>query len=324
MEGVAEFNLVARKPCFGLPTACPTCLPVYLYLKFAHFPFHMVFNSLYPDSDQIPYLENGTYVAYNNENGGVIERLKEDGIVDLDSQLNSQPEWISTKAMISSWLADALLYELWLGSDGSSACKIYYSDLAWPIGKILFLQQVRTVKQQLGITKDNAVWREEEIYRRANIAYKALSTSLGEHDFLFDNRPSSVDAIFLGHVFVALQVLPETSVLRSKLVENSNLIRFAERVKTEFIEAGSSSSVPQFHSDPSSSTPRRGPSNWSSKPKTKPKREKTEEEKTFKRRAKYFLATQLFAVVLFLSIMGGSDFSEVEHDDDDEGIDYDL
>ncbi|KAI9191301.1 hypothetical protein LWI28_006577 [Acer negundo] len=259
MEGVAEFNLVARKPCFGLPTACPTCLPVYLYLKFAHFPFHLAFNSLYPDS----------------------------------------------------------------GSDGSSACKIYYSDLAWPIGKILFLQQVRTVKQQLGITKDNAEWREEEIYRRANIAYKALSTSLGEHDFLFDNRPSSVDAIFLGHVFVTLQVLPETSVLRSKLVENGNLIRFAERVKTEFIEAGSSSSVPQFHSDPSSSTPRRGPSNWSSKPKTKPKREKTEEEKTFKRRAKYFLATQLFAVVLFLSIMGGSDYSEVELDDD-EGIDYDL
>ncbi|KAI9201519.1 hypothetical protein LWI28_024679 [Acer negundo] len=100
--------------------------------------------------------------------------------------------------MISSWLADALLYELWLGSDGSSACKIYYSDLAWPIGKILFLEQVRTVKQQLGITKDNAEWREEEIYRRANIAYKALSTSLGEHDFLFDNMPSSVDAIFHG------------------------------------------------------------------------------------------------------------------------------
>ncbi|KAK4854246.1 hypothetical protein QYF36_021077 [Acer negundo] len=60
------------------------------------------------------------------------------------------------------------------------------------------LEQVRTVKQQLGITKDNAEWREEEIYRRANIAYKALSTSLGEHDFLFDNMPSSVDAIFHG------------------------------------------------------------------------------------------------------------------------------
>lgn len=320
---MGEFNLVARKPCFGLPTACPTCLPVYIYLKFAHFPFHLAFNSLYPDSDQIPYVESGTYVAYNNENGGVIERLKEDGVVDLDGELSSVAEWISTKAMISCWLADALIYELWLDSDGCAARQLYYSDVAWPIGKVLFLQQVRRVKQQLAITKDNAHWREEEIYKRASVAYKAFSTRLGEHNkFLFDDRASSVDAIFLGHVLVTLQVLPETSVLRSKLLEHGNLIRYEERLKTEFIEAGSSSAVPQSPSDFSSSTPRRGPSNWSSKPKTKPKREKTEEEKTFRRRAKYFLATQLFAVVLFLSIMGGYDNSEVELEDD-EGIGYD-
>ena len=28
--------------------------------------------------DQIPYIESGTYVAYNDENGGVIQCLKED------------------------------------------------------------------------------------------------------------------------------------------------------------------------------------------------------------------------------------------------------
>lgn len=55
-----------------------------------------------------------------------------------------------------------------------------------------------------------------------------------------------------------------------------------------------------------------------SKPNPKPKREKTEEEKTFRRRAKYFLATQLFAIVLFLSVMGGYDISEVELDDDED------
>ena len=56
-----------------------------------------------------------------------------------------------------------------------------------------------------------------------------------------------------------------------------------------------------------------------SKPKSKPKREKTEEEKTFKRRAKYFLATQLVAVLLFLTLMGRPDDADVELDDDDEG-----
>ncbi|KAA3471602.1 mitochondrial outer membrane import complex protein METAXIN-like [Gossypium australe] len=404
-----EFTLVARKPYFDLPTACPVCLPLFIYLKLAHFPFRLSFNSIFPDSDQIPYVESGTYVAYNNENSGVVECLKKDGIVDLDSEFQSAPDWVSIQAMINSWLADALTYELWVGTDGKSAYKIYYSDLSWPIGKVLFLKQVYSVKQRLGITKDNAEHREDEIYRRAKLAYGALSTKLGEQNFLFDDRPSSLDATFLGHVLVTLHALPflhllniqlseknlshkedeywlnlavdgsntmqihyllkifplerkrnissnhgrfqirilkipsmnetfplnifktcsfailhhqDTSVLRSKLLEHENIVRYAEKLKTELIESGSSSSGPQFRSVPSSSTPRKGPSNWSSKPKSKPKREKTEEEKTFKRRAKYFLAAQLLAVLLFLSMMGGYDSGDLELDDEDEGISF--
>ena len=55
------------------------------------------------------------------------------------------------------------------------------------------------------------------------------------------------------------------------------------------------------------------------KPKPKAKKERTEEEKKFRQRAKYFLATQLVAVLVFLSLMGGVDSSEL---DDDDGMDY--
>ncbi|KAD4887899.1 hypothetical protein E3N88_19971 [Mikania micrantha] len=137
--------------------------------------------------DQIPYVDSDTYVAYNNEK-------------------------------------DAILYELWVGSDGNTTCKIYYSDLPWPIGKILYLKQVYNMKQLLGIAKDNAERREEEIYRRATAAYKALSTRLGEDSFFSDNRPTSLDAIFIGHALITLYALPETSVLRGKLLEQANLV----------------------------------------------------------------------------------------------------
>jgi len=46
----AEYTLVARKPSFGLPTGCPICLPVYIHLKFASFPFRLDFNNTFPDS----------------------------------------------------------------------------------------------------------------------------------------------------------------------------------------------------------------------------------------------------------------------------------
>ncbi|OWM86969.1 hypothetical protein CDL15_Pgr016005 [Punica granatum] len=282
-----ELTLVARKPGFGLPTACPSCLPVYIYLKFAGVPFRLDFNLANPDSDQIPYVESGTYVAYNNEKGGVIESLKDDDVLDLDSELRSAPDFMSMRAMIGSWLEDALSYELWLGSDGSPAHKIYYTDLPWPLGKI---------------------------YRKATIAYGALSTRLGEEDFFF-NRPSSLDAAFIGHALIVLQALPETSTLRNKLLQHDNLVQYAEKHKAQFVEASSSSSsASQFPS-----IPKRG-----SKPKSETKKERTPQEKTFRKRAKYFLIAQFVAVLLFLSIMGGaSDDAEVEIDDDDEGFSYD-
>ncbi|KAI5557658.1 hypothetical protein BDE02_18G118700 [Populus trichocarpa] len=116
-------------------------------------------------------------------------------------------------------------------------------------------------------------------------------------------------------------------MLRSALLEHGNLIRYAGKLKTDFLEAGSFSSVPQFLSDASSNSTRRL-SNSGSKPKKQPKRERTEEEKTFRRKARYFLVAQVVAVLVFLSVMSSNDFSEVEVDDDededeDEGFSYD-
>ncbi|CAI0427822.1 unnamed protein product [Linum tenue] len=202
-----DWTLVARKPYFGLPTACPVCLPVYIYLKFARCPFNLEINSAYPDSDQIPYVEGGTYVAYNNEKGGVIQQLKQDGVVDLDSEFSSLPEWVSMKAMMSSWLADAITYELWLGSGENSAKQIYYSDLPWVIGKVLFVKQVYDVKQRFNISKQNAEKKEEE--RMAVIVSTIASANTMSKNKLFHPcRPTSLDADLVGHVLFTLKALP--------------------------------------------------------------------------------------------------------------------
>ncbi|KAK7388123.1 hypothetical protein VNO78_22929 [Psophocarpus tetragonolobus] len=315
-------NLVVRKPCFGLPTGCPQCLSAYIYLKFAQIPFHLNFHLNNPHSDQIPYFEVGNCVAYNNEREGIIECLKKDiGVVDLDHGVSSLPDWISTKAILTTWLADALAYELWLGGEGSSAYSIYYSDLPWPLGKILYWKKAHWVKLKHGITDHNAEVKKEEIYERAKSGYDALSSCLGEQNYLFENRPSSLDAIFLAHGLVVLQALPESSILRIKFSEHTNLVRYVQQCKTQLIEAAPSpSSASQFHTDASSSASR---SRSSSKPKSKPKREKTQEEKTFKRKAKYFVVAQLVAVVVFLTLMTSFDDAEVGLDDAYGGYDYD-
>ncbi|CAI0427818.1 unnamed protein product [Linum tenue] len=305
-----DWTLVARKPYFGLPTACPVCLPVYIYLKFARCPFNLEINSAYPDSDQIPYVEGGTYVAYNNEKGGVIQQLKQDGVVDLDSEFSSLPEWVSMKAMMSSWLADAITYELWLGSGENSAKQIYYSDLPWVIGKVLFVKQVYDVKQRFNISKQNAEKKEEE--RMAVIVSTIASANTMSKNKLFHPcRPTSLDADLVGHVLFTLKALPEDSVIRAALLEHGNLVRYAERHKNDFLTSGqSSASASNFQPPPSAAQA-------SSKPKRKPKREKTEEEKSFQRKAKYFIGAQLVAVLLFLSLLGSSSKADLDEDDED-------
>ncbi|CAK8564105.1 unnamed protein product [Lathyrus sativus] len=311
-------TLVVRKPCFDLPTGCPQCLSAYIYLNFAKIPFQLNFHLNHPHSDKIPYFEIGDdYVLYDNENEGIIQCLRKNGgVVDLDSEVSSLPEWITIKAVITTWLHDALVYELWLGSKGSPAYSIYYSDLPWPIGKVLSSKKVRLVKLKHGITDDNAVAKEEEIYERANSAYDALSKLLGEKNYLFGNRPSSLDAIFLAHGLVALQALPESSTLRIKFLEHDNLVRYVQKCKTELIEAG-----PQIHTDASSSGFRIPSTQKGDKFKSAPRREKTDEEKRFKRKGRYFVAAQLVAVAVFLTLMISFDFAEVEVENvDDQGF----
>nr|ACR37950.1 unknown [Zea mays] len=273
----------------------------------AQVPFDIHVDTSFPDADHIPYVEFGDCVAFNNEKGGVIEYLKDEKIADLNSNHPniSSTTVLDTKAMVSSWLANALLYELWVVSAGSIANDIYFSDLPWPIGKILHWNKTRHVKQLLGITKLNAAEKEEEIYLKASAAYDSLSFRLGDQVFLFDNS-----------------ALPDTSVLRGTLQKHDNLVSFAEHHKVQLLETSSSSSSGLGSSpSPSSSTPRRRPSaDHSYKPKPRAKKERTEEEKKFRRRAKYFLATQLVAVLVFLSLMGGVDSSEL---DDEDGLDYD-
>lgn len=137
----------------------------YGYLNMFDFMFLItfIFGCVLWCLDQIPYFEVGDSVTYNNEKEGIIECLKRNVDDDLDTGVSSLPDWITTKVMLTTWLADALEYELWVGCDGSSAYNIYYSDLPWPIGKILFWKKAYWVNQKHGISKDNAEVKEEEV-----------------------------------------------------------------------------------------------------------------------------------------------------------------
>lgn len=315
-EGGDGLVLVVRKSAYGLPTACPVCLPAYIYLKLANISFNTHYNLINPDSDALPSIEFGDIAGFHNETGGIFGFLSKEDIVDLDSGIpsHSLPDWLALKALICLYLNDAILYELWVNHNHKIAEEIYFSDLPWPIGKILYWKQRRSVMQRLGVNSSNGQEREAELYRNAAAAYEALSTKLGDQTFLFENKPTSLDAIFLGHILFVLHTFNDSSTLRKELMKHDNLVKYAENLKTKFLEASGSSpllrSAPGFTSSSRTGAKYKGPNKKDTKPKT-------EEEKTFRRRAKYFLITQFIAVLVFLTLMGSINEGEVEMEDED-------
>lgn len=315
-EGGDGLVLVVRKPAYGLPTACPVCLPAYIYLKLANISFNTHYSLINPDSDALPSIEFGDVAGFHNETGGILGFLSKEEIVDLDAgiPIHSLPDWLALKALICSYLNDATLYELWVNHNHKVANEIYFSDLPWPIGKILYWKQKRTVMLWLGVNSSNGQEREVELYRNAAAAYEALSTKLEDQAFLFENKPTSLDAIFLGHILFVLHTFNDSSTLRQELMKHDNLVKYAENLKTKFLEASGSSpllrSASGFTSGSRTGAKYRGP-------KEKDKKPKTEEEKTFRRRAKYFIITQFIAVLVFLTLMGSINEDEVEMEDED-------
>jgi len=87
----------------------------------------------------LPSIEVGDVAGFHNETGGIFGLPSKEDFADLDSDVPSRsvPDWLSLKALIYSFLNDAVLYELWVSHNHKVANEIYLVDLPWYIGKIL-------------------------------------------------------------------------------------------------------------------------------------------------------------------------------------------
>lgn len=98
----------------------------------------------------------------------------------LSFNLNELCVKVSTKAMVNSWLYDATMYELWIAIAGDLAHHIYFSDLPWPIGKILLWKKTYDVKKLLGVTNLNCEEREAEVIHLPPLSFHISFETLPE------------------------------------------------------------------------------------------------------------------------------------------------
>lgn len=99
--------------------------------------------------------------------------MRRENIADLDHGLADldKADLHAYTAIVSSWLADALLYELWLKENDATVAIVYFSSLPWPINKAIDWKQRRSVMGRLGITSENVAERSAEVRFHGNESF---------------------------------------------------------------------------------------------------------------------------------------------------------
>eukprot|EP00245_Coleochaete_scutata_P007974 TRINITY_DN23822_c0_g1_i1.p1 TRINITY_DN23822_c0_g1~~TRINITY_DN23822_c0_g1_i1.p1 ORF type:complete len:329 (+),score=68.01 TRINITY_DN23822_c0_g1_i1:3-989(+) len=326
MAAPAAYVLLHHSPAWNLPAACPECLKSMAYLELAvvNFTCHVCYNM--PDSDQLPALEDDferKEVALSSEPGGIIGWLRKHRGIDLDAALTEgeRSELRAYTSIVETSLADALQYARWIESENYLTSREAFSiHLPLPLRMVLGWQQRHEAKQKFGSTKDLSK-AGEELYTKAAAGYRALAVRLGENSSFFEGRPTSLDAAVAAHLIFVLEAPYEKNLLKEMIESYPFLVRFANEIKRVLQERS-------YHREPRSPPPfsripfgfagtaPRPPTGTSSKRNEK----KTAKELKFKKRARYFVAAQIIAVVAFVFFAG---FVEVDEDALDDHVDDD-
>jgi hypothetical protein len=144
-------------------------------------------------ADDLPILEYGDLVGFGNDIGGIFEILRRENIADLDHGLadSDRADLQAYTAIVNSWLAEALMYELWLKENDATVAAVYFSSLPWPINKAIDWKQRRSVMSRLGVTSESVADRSAEVISQWSVfiflnleeeegEFASLGTELGK------------------------------------------------------------------------------------------------------------------------------------------------
>lgn len=216
---------------FGLPDNNPFGLKVETFLRLAKIDFeakHSVDTKEAPRG-QLPYIDdNGKIITDSNY---IIHYLSEKFHVQLDKDLTpiqKTTHFLMTR-MLDSHLYWVMSYSRW------------QDERYWPLFKAEFLSQFPHISQDIlekarkyNIEKYHyqgiGRYEAKEIYESGIEDLSSIAAFLGENDFIFGNKPHSIDAVCYG--FLAnIYYFDINTPLKDFMVKEAPLKKYINRVR---------------------------------------------------------------------------------------------
>ncbi|KAI6214448.1 hypothetical protein M3Y94_00269400 [Aphelenchoides besseyi] len=232
--------LVQFPRCGSIVSTSPFAIKLETWLRFTKLPYTNISNELTIGSakGQIPFIElNGQQYA---DSQAVIEMLIEKYKVPIDNELNDRQkaEVRALKVMIEESLQRVAVYDRsqdnsWFASPDGFIENVQgvkkYAFQYFINGQVR--KQLRDMLYAQGMGRNSPAEVDEIAKKDLNV----LSTWLGDKNYLYGDRPTTIDATLFG-TLVSLYDPPLNSKVIKPYMESStpNLVAFIKRVKQEF------------------------------------------------------------------------------------------
>ncbi|KAI8595736.1 hypothetical protein EDD21DRAFT_28417 [Dissophora ornata] len=166
-----------------------------------------------------------------------------------------------TDALLYSWFADA---ENFLGATRKAYSKLFSIPSRYIIPLQMRKAAVQRVQKYGGKVESGALTGAEntKIYDLARDCYRVLDRKLGENEFMFGVKPTSLDAKVFG--YLALQLYPEIPNPRFQMILTSQfprLVAYCDRCREEFFANLPDTTLPSEPS-PFFTNPISAPKEW--------------------------------------------------------------
>ncbi|KAF9993775.1 metaxin 1 [Entomortierella chlamydospora] len=232
---------------YGLPSIDAQCLAMISYLSIVSHQEYTIVECNDPavsPSGQLPMLHDGNnWIAGTNR---IISYLSKTGYnADEDLSAEDLAKSVAYSALADESLADAILFSWFADTENffGATRKAYSNLFSFPSRYILPTQMRKSAVRRVqkyghSVTIDSEKSTNEEntrIYDLARDCYRVLDRKLGDKDFFFGLKPTSLDAKVFA--YLAVQLYPEIPNPQFQLIlinQFPRLVAYCDRCREEF------------------------------------------------------------------------------------------
>jgi glutathione S-transferase len=227
-------------PNFGLPDPSPFCLKVDLYLRAAGLEFETragLQHMRRAPKGKLPFIDDGGTIV--PDSAFIIAHLKTRYGDPLDAGLGPEQKAVAhafTK-MLDENFYWCVVHSRWIDPAAwPVVSRTFFGGMPFPLNRVVPFFAQKNARRQLhaqGIGRH----RPDEILEIARRDLDALSGYLGGREFFLGERLTTLDVA--AYAFLAEVLVPEMDSELARLTRGyDNLVRFVERIRERYYEAG--------------------------------------------------------------------------------------